>query len=187
MRWMCPLVKCAEEFCTSLTLLFRHDVQEIFSICSFLFMGIILRLWHQALLLGALPLMLNHVDIKVFLWLTRHDMSGNIQPGSKMELVKGLHTTTNAQTEQGMKRKKTCLVTQTSIETGTKTVLCRVLNEALLSFQFIVWKLCLLEIMTFKRRREQWEGRWKMNPPNKPLFFCSSSDFRATPWFLWVR
>lgn len=72
-----------------------------------------------------------------------------------MELVKGLHTTTNAQTEQGMKRKKTCLVTQTSIETGTKTVLCRVLNEALLSFQFIVWKLCLLEIMTFKRRREQ--------------------------------
>lgn len=51
-------------------------------------------------------------------------MSGNIQPGSKMELVKGLHTTTNSQAEQGLKRErereKRCLVTQTSVETGDK-------------------------------------------------------------------
>lgn len=37
-----------------------------------------------------------------------------------MELVIGLHTTTNSQTEQGMKGKKARLVTQTSIETGDK-------------------------------------------------------------------
>lgn len=50
-------------------------------------------------------------------------MSGNIQPGSKMELVKGLHTATNSQTEEGLKRrgeKRTCLVTQASIEMRDK-------------------------------------------------------------------
>lgn len=61
------LLKRALAFCTSPLVLFIRDVREIFSIYSFLFMGISLPLWHQALLLGTLPLMLNHVDIKVFL------------------------------------------------------------------------------------------------------------------------
>lgn len=121
-------VKCAE-FCSSLPLLFRHNEQDIFSICSFLFMEITLPLWHWALLLGTLPLMLNHVDIKVFLWLTRHDMSGNIQPGSKMELVKGLHTTTNSQAEQGMRRRRN-MFSYSDFNRGTKTILCGVLGEA---------------------------------------------------------
>ena len=58
--------------------------------------------------LESVPLMLNHVDIKVFPWLTRHDIFGNIQPRSKMELIKGLHTTTNSWEKKGIEKK--CLV-----------------------------------------------------------------------------
>lgn len=137
-------VKCAE-FCSSLPLLFRHDEQDIFSICSFLFMEITLPLWHWALLLGTLPLMLNHVDIKVFLWLTRHDMSGNIQPGSKMELVKGLHTTTNSQAEQGMRRKRNMLsYSDFNRGEGQRQFCAEFSSRLLLSFRFIVRKVCLL-------------------------------------------
>lgn len=114
------------------------------------------------------PLMLNHVDIKVFPWLTRHDICGNIQPRSKMELVKGLYTTTNSQTEEGTKRgkkKKFKLLRLQSVgklgfgcwRWETKTVLCRLLNGIPLSFQFIVGKLCLLSTMAFNRRHKQQE------------------------------
>lgn len=82
-----------------------HHLKDVFCIYIFSFTGILLPLWHWAPFSEPVPLMLNHVDIKVFPWLTRHDMSGNIQPRSKMELVKGLHTTTNSLREKGIKRK----------------------------------------------------------------------------------
>lgn len=43
-----------------------------------------------------------------------------------MELVKGLHTTTNSQTERDEEKKKTktCFVTQTSIEMGGQREFC---------------------------------------------------------------
>lgn len=138
-------------------------------------------------LLETLPLMLNHVDIKVFLWLTRHDMSGNIQPGSKMELVKGLHTATNSQAEEGMKRRGGGDMFGYSGFNGDG-------GQRQSCAEFPARLFCHFSL---SRARGVYYRRWlltcerRIKPPNKPLSWCCSSlfitDIRLFKGQVWLK